>query len=186
MSDTPVKAAIWARVSTEEQDPENQVRQLEAWAKLLGFEVVQVYRSQASGWKGAHLKELAEVYDGAHKGRFTVLLVWALDRLSREGPLPTLEIVHRLGRLGVHVRSMQEPWTEVAGEFRDVLLAITGWVAKMESQRRSERTRAGLARAAADGKKLGRPAGAKDIKKRRRTGYLLRHASQDLREKYGS
>jgi len=41
--------------------------------------------------------------------------VWALDRLSREGPLATLEIVHRLGQSGVQVWSYQEPWTE-AGE----------------------------------------------------------------------
>ena len=58
-----------------------------------------------------------------------------------------LEIVHRLGRYGVPVISLQESWTEVGGEMPDLLLAIAGWVAKMESQRRSERTKAGLQRA---------------------------------------
>ncbi len=171
-----MSAAIWARVSTEEQDPENQVRQLEAWAKLRGFEVVRTYQSQNSGWKGAHLKELSEVYQDARRGAFKVLLVWALDRLSREGPLPTLEIVHRLGQYGVQVLSMQEPWTETTGELRDLLLAIAGWVARMESHRRSERTKAGMQRARAEGKQIGRPKGSTDSKKRRRTGYLLRSA----------
>lgn len=69
---------------------------------------------------------------------------------------------NRLGRYGVQVLCLQEPWTEAVGELRDLLLAIAGWVAKMESTRRSERTKAGLARAIAQGKRLGRPPGSKD------------------------
>ena len=42
---------------------------------------------------------------------------------------------------------------------RDLLLAITGWVAAMESRRRSERSKAGMKRAHADGKAIGRPSG---------------------------
>ena len=93
-----------------------------------------------------------------------------------EGPLATLEIVHRLGNYGVTVASFQEPWQKVSGELRDLLLAIVGWVARMESNRRSERTKAGLARSTAQGKRLGRPPGSKDKKKRSRRGYLLRWA----------
>ncbi len=119
---------------------------------------------------------LGQVYRDARQGKFQVLLIWALDRLSREGPLATLEIVHRLGNYGVTVASFQEPWLEVSGELRDLLLAIVGWVARMESNRRSERTKAGLARATAQGKRLGRPPGSKDKKKRSRRGYLLRWA----------
>jgi DNA invertase Pin-like site-specific DNA recombinase len=86
---------------------------------------------------------------------------WALDRLSREGPQATLEIVSRLGKYGCRVVSLQEPWTEVGGELLDLLLDIAGWVARMESQRRSERTKAGLARTKAQGKRLGRPRGVR-------------------------
>ncbi len=74
------------------------------------------------------------------------------------------------------VQCCQEPWTEAGGELLDLLLAIAGWVARMESNRRSERTKAGLARAVAQGKRLGRPPGSKDKKKRSRRGYLLRWA----------
>ena len=104
------------------------------------------------------------------------MLVWALDRLSREGPLATLGIIDRLGKAGVQVWSYQEPWAEAGGELLDLLLAIAGWVARMESNRRSERTKAGLARAVAQGKHLGRPPGSKDKRKRSRRGYLLRWA----------
>ncbi len=63
--------------------------------------------------------------------------------------------------------SYQEPWTEAPGEIGELLYALTGWVARMESQRRSERTKAGLARVKAQGKKLGRPKGSKNRKRRR-------------------
>ena len=151
------KAAILARVSDAGQHSENQFPDLIAWAQRRGLEVVVTYQFQESAWKGAHQKQLTQVYRGARAGKFQVLLVWALDRLSKEGPLATLEIVHRLGQSGVQVWSYQEPWSEAGGELLDLLLAIAGWVARMESNRRSERTKAGLARAVAQGKRLGRP-----------------------------
>ncbi len=170
------KAGILLRVSDSGQHTENQLPDLQAWASRRGLEVVQVYELQESAWRGAHEKMLSQVYRDARQGKFQVLLIWALDRLSREGPLATLEIVHRLGQAGVQVWSFQEPWTEAGGELLDLLLAIAGWVARMESNRRSERTKAGLQRAVSQGKRLGRPPGSKDRKKRSRRGYLLRWA----------
>ena len=166
------KAVIYSRVSTGEQDTENQTLVLREWAERRGLEVVGVYEEEESAWRGGHQRELARLLRDAQRGRFQVVLVWALDRLSREGPLAILTLVNRLGRYGVKVLSYQEPWTEAPGEIGEILYAIAGWVAKMESKRRSERTKAGLARAIANGKKLGRPRGAKDKKKRRRR-YLF-------------
>ena len=54
-----MKAAIWTRTSTTDQEPENQARQLEAWAERRGLEVVKSYTVQESAWRGAHLKALA-------------------------------------------------------------------------------------------------------------------------------
>jgi len=69
---------------------------------------------------------------------------------------------------GARVLSYQESWTEAPGELGELLFAIAGWVARMESHRRSERTRAGLARLVAQGRKLGRPKGSRDKRKRKR------------------
>lgn len=135
-----------------------------------------VFELQESAWRGVHQRVLTEVYDHARKDKFEVLLVWALDRLSREGPLATLEIVHRRGGCRVQVWSYEEPKTEAGGELLDLLLAIAGWVARMESNRRSERTKAGPVRAVGQGKPLGRPPGSKDKKMRGRRGYLLQYA----------
>ena len=163
-----MRIAIYSRISTSEQDTTNQSEVLSNWADQRGWEVLQVYEEQESAWKAGHQRELARLLDYARKRRFDAVLVWALDRLSREGALAILTLVHKLNSCGVKVLSYQESWTEVPGELGELLYALTGWVARMESQRRSERTRAGLARVVAQGKKLGRPRGAKDKRKRKR------------------
>lgn len=168
-----MKVVIYARVSTGEQDTANQVDQLTAWAESRGWEIIEAYRENESAWKAGHQKELARLLDKAMKRKFDVVLVWALDRLSREGPLAILTLVNRLKNCGVKVISYQEPWTEAPGELGDLLYALSGWVAKMESQRRSERTKAGLARVKAQGKCLGRPSGSKDRRKRKKRQRLV-------------
>jgi DNA invertase Pin-like site-specific DNA recombinase len=152
-----MRAAIWARVSTDRQETDNQVSQLRELAGRRGVQVVAVYKVEVSAWKGWHRKDLGLVLRDAQGHRFDVLFVWALDRLSREGPLETLQIVDRFGRAGVQVISLQEPWTEVSGEMRDLMLALVGWVARFESRRRSGRVKAGMARARMQGKRIGRP-----------------------------
>jgi putative DNA-invertase from lambdoid prophage Rac len=178
-----MKAAIWARVSTDRQETENQVRQLRELADRRGLEVVEVYYVEASAWKGRHRSDRERALQDARTGRYAVLLVWALDRLAREGPLDTLQVVDRFAKLGVQVVSKQEPWTEAAGELRDLLLAIVGWVARFESARRSERIKAGLERVRAEGKVIGRRSGSRDKQRRKRSGYVARWERPGERER---
>lgn len=163
-----MKYCIYARVSTTEQSTDNQLDALTAWAKYRGYEVVAVYSEAESGWKAGHQKELKRLIDDARKGKFEAVLVWALDRLTREGPAAILGIINTLKLYKCRVVSYQELWTEAPGELGELLYSISGWVAKVESERRSERTKAGLARAVKAGKKLGRPKGRKDKKKRKK------------------
>jgi len=158
---------IYARVSTDEQSAENQTPVLAKWATARGYTVVEVYSESASAWKDGHQKELARLVNDSHRRKFDVVIVWALDRLSRQGALAVLQLVNKLSINGVKVLSYQEPWTEVSGELSSLLYALTAWVAEMESKRRSERTIAGLQRRKAAGVKLGRPVGSLDKKKRR-------------------
>ena len=166
-----MRTSIYVRVSTGEQDTANQLSVLKDWAQQRGFEVTGVYGEEESAWKAGHQRELARLVDDARKRRFDAVLVWALDRLSREGPLAILTLVERLKKCGVKVISYHESWTEAPGELADLLYALTGWVARMESQRRSERTKAGLVRVKAQGKHLGRPPGSKDKRRRRRPRF---------------
>ncbi len=178
VGNNPMRAAVWARVSTDEQETANQTAALTDLAQRRDLEIVQNYTVYESVWRGDQQKALSQVHRDAQTGQFDVLLVWSLDRLSREGVAATLEIVNRLGQFGVKVWSLQESWTEVEGPLQELLLSIVAWVARMESERRSERTKAGIARARTDGKQIGRPAGAKDNTRRRRSGYFARYADQ--------
>ena len=172
-----MNTAIWLRVSDpDNQTTENQLMPLQQEAERRGWEIVKVYDIGVSAFQGAHRKALSLMYADARRGLFTILLVWALDRLSREGALATLQIWHKLANMGVTIISLREPWVEASGDFKDVLLAITGWVAKMESAQRSERVQAGMERARASGKHVGRPAGKKDKRKRKKAGYYIRWA----------
>ena len=85
------------------------------------------------------------------------MLVWALDRLTREGITAILGLVDKLHNYGVKVISYQESWTEVPNEFTPLFYAIIGFIAQFESKRRSERTKAGIERYRRQKGKWGRP-----------------------------
>jgi len=162
-----VRAALYLRVSTRDQSVENQERELRQWADRLGFEVAAVYADTASGSRSDR-EALAAVLAGAHRREFGVLLIWSLDRLSREGIGATARYLEQLRAAGVRVMSHQEPWLDTGGPMGDLLVAIFAWVAQQERQRISERVRAGLARARAQGVRLGRRPRVVDLEEVRR------------------
>lgn len=170
------KVIIYLRVSSSEQTVENQLPALEKWVADKGHELIEVYSEAESAWRSGHQKELSRLFADLPKHRPDICLTWALDRLTREGIGRIFELINRFKLHNVQVISLQESWTEVGGPMADLLYAITAWVAEFESKRRSERTLAGLARALREGKRLGRPKGGRDKKKRKRIGYLLRYA----------
>ncbi len=175
-----MKIAIYARVSKndESQDPRNQVNPLRDYAKALGGEIVQEYIDLASGGNSDR-EHFLRMLNDADKRKFDLVIVWALDRLSREGISNTLGYLKRLSRNGVALKSLQESWLDTRDEgLSQLLLAIFSWVAQQERRRIIERTKAGLERAKRQGKKLGRPHGAKDSRERRKSGYYLRYASK--------
>jgi len=158
-----MRVAIYARISTNDgrQDTENQLQELRAWSKRLGGEIVEEYVDHASGARGDR-KALQRLLNDSHKRKHEVCLVWALDRLSREGIARMSGYLENLKVCNVRVMSHQEPWLDTAGPVSELLVAIFGWVAKQERERISERIKAGLQRARKT-KKLGRPTVDYDI-----------------------
>lgn len=163
-----MKVALYCRVSTDLQEAQNQEIALVKWCRERSFVIVHIYVETESAWRDGHQLQLSVLLHDAYKHRFDTVIVWALDRLTRGGPLAILSLIDRFKRYGVKVISYQEPWTEAPGELADLLYAITGWVARAESERRSERTKAGLNRLRKEGKTLGRPLGSKDRKRRQK------------------
>ena len=103
-------------------------------------------------------KQLAAMFAGAARREFDLLLVWSLDRFSREGMAATVAHLRRLASHGVAFRSFTEEHLSTENELvRNILLATLSSLAKLEREKISQRTKAGLERARAKGKVLGRP-----------------------------
>lgn len=174
-----ITAAVWYRVSTGHQDSDNQIPDVEQFAAHHGYEIAATYTiSDTAGKNGGgagYGKTLQRALDDAHAGKFEVLVIWALDRIVRDdesGAEAALRIFRQFRQRGCMVVSVKESWLNGSPEVQDILIAFAGWMAERESARRSERIKAGLARRRAEGKAVGRQAGAKDKGKRKRSGYV--------------
>ncbi len=156
-----MRIALYARVSTKDkgQDHENQLRELRAFVDRRagdGWTLAHEYVDKASG-KTADRPAFRRMFDDASRKQFDMVLFWSLDRFSREGVLETLQHLQRLNGHGVEWFSYREEYLRSVGVFRDAVLGILAAIAKQELVRISERVQAGLSRAKAQGKKLGRP-----------------------------
>ena len=147
------KTAIYYRVSSSEQTTACQRPDVESLVAARGLDVVAIYQEQASAAK--HRPEFGRMMKDAAAGRFTVLVVWALDRFGRSLAGNVNDLL-ALDKVGVQVVSVREPWMDTAGPIRELLVAIFSWVAQQERARLIERTRAGIAVARAGGKAWGR------------------------------
>jgi DNA invertase Pin-like site-specific DNA recombinase len=131
-----------------------------------------------SAWKNGGGEEykatLQQALDDAWAGKFSVLIVWSLDRIVRLGAEDALRIFRQFRERGCVIISVKESWLNGSSEVQDVLISFAGWMAQRESERRSERIRAGLARKRAEDPdyKGGRKKGATDRKRRNRSGYV--------------
>jgi DNA invertase Pin-like site-specific DNA recombinase len=124
----------------------------------------------------------------ASQRKFDVLLFWALDRLTREGTLATLQYLERLTSYQVGYKSFTEPYLDSCGTFKDVVISLLATMAKQERIRMGERVRAGIAQARRAGKRLGRPPlrvlTAEDITKLRKERARTKAPFRTLATKY--
>ena len=177
------RVALYLRVSTLEQNPDTQLHDLRQLAAQRGWEIVEEYIDYESGSKSER-PEFQRMLADASKRKFDLVLFWALDRLSREGVLPTLQYLNQLESYGVGFRSFTEPYFDSCGIFKDAVIGIMATLAKQERIRRAERTRAGLAIARARGKVLGRPrtitVRSTDVARLRAAGHSFRRIGRQL------
>ena len=147
------------RVSTDGQTVDNQRPALEAVCEQRGWQVVQVYSDNGvSGAKGRTQRHgLDAMLKDASRGRFDVVVVWALDRLGRS-LIDLLNTLNELETAGVALVLHQQAidTTTPAGR---MFFQVTGAFAEFERGMIRSRVMAGLARARARGVRLGRPRG---------------------------
>jgi DNA invertase Pin-like site-specific DNA recombinase len=149
-----MKVACYARVSTDRQDLEVQLQDLREFAARRGWEIVGVYEDVISG---ASLKRpgLNQLLNDAHRRKFDLLLIWKLDRLGRS-LLHMVQVIHDLLSRGIEVVSATEPHMDSTTPQGRLLRNIFASVAEYERSLIIERVKAGLRRARAEGKHLGR------------------------------
>ena len=152
-----MKVAIYCRVSTDEQTEQNQVPILEQWAGRRCDEIVARYNDVGSAWQKADQKELIRLQADAHRALFQAVLVWDLDRLTRGGIARFFHIADGLRASGVRILSYRQSWTDTPTELQPLLFSVFAFFAEQESKKISDRTKAGMVRAAASGKHCGRP-----------------------------
>ena len=149
-----MRAAIYARVSTLDQEPENQLQELRRYVEARSWTAVEFVDRGVSGSKDRRPALDALIKD-AKRRRFDVLICWRLDRLGRN-LRHLITLLDELQVLGVAFVSLAEgiDATTPAGKLQ---MHIVGAIAEFERARIAERVRAGLVRARRQGKKLGRP-----------------------------
>lgn len=138
-----VKVAIYARVSTDKQELDNQLEQLRHFADALNWNIYKEYTDIIKGSKDSR-PEWDQMFSDAHKKLFDIVLFWSFDRFSRSGTLYTLQKLHELELLNIGYRSYQEQYIDSVGMFKDTVISIFATIAKAERERISERTKAGL------------------------------------------
>jgi DNA invertase Pin-like site-specific DNA recombinase len=149
-----VRAAIYARVSTLDQHLENQLAELRQYVERRGWTAIEYVDRGVSGSKDRR-PALDELLKAARRRRFDVLVCWRLDRLGRNLRHLIL-LLDELQAMGIAFVTLGEgiDGSTPAGRLQ---LHILSAIAEFERARIQERVMAGLARARAQGRRLGRP-----------------------------
>lgn len=169
-TDHPLRAAIYARVSTDRQSTDNQLRELMQAAQRLGWHVVGEFVDNGiSGAKGRKDRpQLDAMLKGVSRKDFDVVASWSVDRLGRS-LIDLVNMLQELHSTGVDLYLHQQGinTTTPAGK---ALFGMMGVFAEFERGMIQERVRAGMARAKAKGTKsgnaIGRPAVSADVEHR--------------------
>ena len=150
-----MNVALYARVSTDGQDPELQLSALRAHAANRGWVITDEFIDQ--GYSGAKEKRpaLERLMKAAWSGGLQAVLVWRFDRFARSVK-HLIKALEEFRSLNLNFISLQEQF-DTSTPIGQAMFTIIGVMAQLERDIIRERVRAGLAVAKARGRKLGRP-----------------------------
>ena len=149
-----MKTAIYARVSTDEQTTDNQVIKLKQVAERNGWEVQAIYADTISGAKSKR-PELDKLMKSVMRKEIDIVMVWSVDRLGRslQHLITLLSDIHSKDcDLYLHLQGIDT--TTPSGK---MMFQMLGVFSEFERSLIRDRVLAGLDRAKAQGKRLGRP-----------------------------
>lgn len=175
-----MKVALYLRVSTSKQDSSNQQRELVRVAEARGWTVTREYTDD--GISGAKTRQdrpaLDQMLKDAAKGRFDLIAVWSIDRLSRS-LVDLITTVNEIRAFGCDLFVFQQN-LDTSSPAGKLAFSVFGALAEYERELIRERVRIGLDRAKANGTKLGRPSNMNDGL--RAAIVALRNKGQSIRQ----
>src|SRR5579864_5953370 len=149
------KAAIYTRVSTLDQHPEMQQKELVEYVKRRGWSLYKEYSDKGISGTKEHRPALDALLEDCRRKKFDFIVVWKFDRFARS----LKQLLHALElfrTLGVGFVSCTEA-IDTSLPHGEMLFQIIGAIAQWERSLIVERVRAGLQHARSQGKRLGRP-----------------------------
>lgn len=151
-----MKVALYARVSKhdKEQNPENQLIKMKEFVARNGWEIYKIYIDHASGAKTSR-PGFDQMLRDARARRFSAIIIVRVDRLARS-TRQLLNIVEDLKKKCIELICTDQD-IETMTPTGKMLLTVLAGVSELELDLIRERTKDGLARARAEGKRLGRP-----------------------------
>ncbi len=153
------RAAIYCRVSTCDQSAEIQLVELRELAARRGWSVAAEYVDEGVSGTKASRPRLDELMADARRRRFDVVMVWRFDRFARSTS-HLLSALEEFRNLSVDFISLNEA-VDTTTPLGKMVFTVVAAVAELERTIIVERVKAGIERARAKGKRLGRPTGSK-------------------------
>ena len=148
MSPTPKRVAIYARVSTQDQDPALQLAELRSFAHTRDFFIAEEYVDHVTGSferKRTRDESYQRLLSDAHRRVFDCVLVWKFDRFARS-LRSLLDALKTFDALGIHFISATQQ-IDTTTPMGRLFFGSVGCFAEFERELIVERTRAGLANA---------------------------------------
>jgi len=150
-----LKIAIYARVSTKDQNPDSQLRDLKRYAQERGYGIYQTYIDKGVSGVKDKRPALDQLMDDARKKFFNAVLVWRFDRFARSSKHLVVALEEFIN-LGINFISYSEN-IDLGSPMGKAMFTIISAMAQLERDIISERVKAGLRNAKANGKQIGRP-----------------------------
>jgi len=144
------QVAIYSRVSKDDlgkrfQDPNNQLEPLREYCNQMEWEIKFEFIDKKSG-ADSNRPEFKRMLAEARQHHFDLLLVWSLDRFSREPLLNTLSYVNQLKKHNIALRSFTENIDTSETGTQELIMIILMWLSAEERNKISRRTKAGIQR----------------------------------------
>src|SRR4030095_10796132 len=185
MTQSKLRTAIYARVSTLAQDPAMQLRELRAYAAHRRLPITAEFIDQVSGTT-ADRPALERLWHAVRAPKLDTILVWKFDRFARSTK-QLIDALEEFRHLRVDFISITEQ-IDTSSPMGKAMFTVISAIAEFERSLISERVRSGIAKARAQGKQHGRPKTnaetIKEIKRLRKQGKSLNQVAKELGVSY--